>query len=80
MSAYKSELAGLLAFQVFLHHLCSFLEIRNGQITVGCNGLSELQQASGTMKALPQDIPSYDVIAANRHLRLTSPLGRTSAM
>jgi hypothetical protein len=61
MSAYSSKLAGHLAIQIFVQCLCSFHNIENGRITVGCDGLSALHQANRIKKAyLPADIPSYD--------------------
>ena len=70
-SAYRAELAGLYSGLLFLKHLCTYKDINNGKIIIGCDGLSALRKI--------QRIPSlsskhYDYLSSLNSLLKDIPL------
>jgi len=71
-SSYRSELTGLYAILDVCHYLCSYLNILEGGITIGCDGLEALRK-SFAYKLHFED-PCFDLLAAIHRMRTTSPL------
>ena len=63
-SAYCSELAGLYAIVAAISNICRVHYVEAGQVEIGCNGLSALQESFHPDK-VPYDptAPHYDLIA-----------------
>ncbi len=55
-----------------IHQLCHFYNFQDGQVEIGCDGLSALQTVFEHGTALTTDIPDYDLVGAILHLRKTS--------
>ena len=58
-SAYRSELTSLYIIMTFINHLCGFCKIEEGQVKLGCDGLSALQIVFEQGMVLTTDIPDY---------------------
>jgi hypothetical protein len=71
-SAYRSELTGLYVSMTIINHLCNFYKIEEGQVELGCDGLSALHTVFEQGMALRSDIPDYNLVRAIDHLRKTS--------
>jgi predicted RNA-binding Zn-ribbon protein involved in translation (DUF1610 family) len=64
-SAYRSELAGLYCIVYYVHFLERQYGVR-GKITVACDGISALNQASKNYDFINPNIPQFDLIMAIR--------------
>ena len=62
-SAYRSELAGLFVIVLIVNLLCSWANIFQGGIEVGCDGLSVLNKACDSWPMEPAD-PPFDLLSA----------------
>ncbi len=71
-SSYRSELTGIYAILTITLHLCKYYNISDGQIELGCDGLSALETAFDKGPFLQSDFPDYDLVGAIYHLRKTS--------
>ncbi len=63
-SAYRSELAGIFSIMVIIEKHCYFYGILEGEITIGCDGLSALNRAFSVVSILD---PSYNLLGAIKH-------------
>jgi len=72
-SLYRSELTGLFCIILMVTKLCDFYQIREGGITLGCDGESALAKAFGQQDISTKD-PSYDPLLAIRSLLSKSQL------
>jgi hypothetical protein len=61
-SSYRSKLAGIYAIITVVNHLCSYYKIKEGVITLGCDGDSALQKSFSSL--LDMDDTDRDMIAA----------------
>jgi hypothetical protein len=66
-SAYRSELAGLYAIAISIRCLEQLFGVV-GSVTVGCDGLSALQQVSKSIDFIDPATPQYDLILATRSI------------
>jgi hypothetical protein len=73
-SSNRSKLTGIYALLTITHHLCLFYNISEGQIELGCDGLSTIQTAFDKGPFLSSDFPDYDLVGAIYHLRKTSAI------
>jgi hypothetical protein len=71
-SAYRSKLTGLYAILAVLHQACLYFDVQEGNVQIGCDGLSALQHAFEREPFLPTDFPDYDLLGAIYHLRKIS--------
>jgi len=71
-SAYRSELTGPYAILAVLHQACLYLDVQEGNVQIGCDGLSALQHVFEREPFLPTDFPDYDLLGAIYHLRKIS--------
>jgi hypothetical protein len=76
-SSYQSELTGIYALLTITHHLCKYYIIVDGQIELGCDGLSALETAFDKGPFLQSDFPDYDLVGAIYHLRKISAVSWT---
>jgi hypothetical protein len=73
-SSYRSELAGIYAVLTVTNKLCKFFQIKDGRITLGCDGLSALNVSMTEEPSLASDIPNFDLVAAIYNRRRVSTL------
>jgi hypothetical protein len=73
-SLYRSELAGIYAVLTIATKLCEFYHIREGKITIGCDGLSALSASIQDDPFLASDISNFDLISAIYTLRRSTSL------
>ena len=73
-SAYRSELTGLLALLVMTGEICKHHDIMEGSITIGCDGLSALEQTSGEEDIIPLRASDYDILWVIRKRLQTLPI------
>jgi hypothetical protein len=71
-SAYRSELTGLYSILAILHQVCLYFDVPEGNVQIGCDGLSALQNAFEKGPLLSTDYPDYDLLGAIYHLRKIS--------
>ena len=74
MSAYRGEITGLLSSIYFLHHICGYFGITQGNIIIGCDGSSTLSRAFADTTPASVEAPSYDLLMAIHHFRAKSGL------
>ncbi len=74
MDSYRSELAGIYCIMAVVKKFCSFHNMKEGSIEIGCDGLSALDSAFEKGDQLFHDIPSYDLVSAILHLCRRLPL------
>jgi hypothetical protein len=63
-SAFRSELTGILASFLMVSKICKYFDLKKGTATLGCNGLSAIQQAQQESLAISPDISCFDIISA----------------
>jgi len=73
-SSYRSELAGIYAVLTVTNKLCDFYQIKEGRITLGCNGLSALNVSMMEEPFLASDISNFNLVAAMYNRRRLSTL------
>ncbi len=71
-SAYRSELAGLLAAVTIVDELSSFNNIIAGKVTVGCDNISALDLAFDTDYILSTTMADHDILLAIRNILSSS--------
>ncbi len=77
---YRSELMGLLTILVFIEELCTFHNISSGGITIGCDGLSALQQAEGDADIVPLSTKDFASYGFNCYASRYRPASNTSVV
>jgi len=73
-SAYRSELTGLYCILTILHQISIYYGVKEGQVEIGCDGLSAIQSAFEKGTLLTTDYPDYDILGAILHLRKILPI------
>ncbi len=58
---------------IVIYRICKYYHI-NGNIEFGCDGLSAINRAFSYVSLISVDEPSYDILAAIRHLWAYSPI------
>jgi len=71
-SSYRSELMGLYAMLVAIHHLCIFYDIKEGQVEIGCDGSSALTTVFEWGPYLAHDTTDFDLVGAIHAIRKVS--------
>ena len=61
-SVYHSELGGIYAITVMTKTICNIFGIVEGRITVMCDGLSALNQASSPNASIQPNSKHFDMI------------------
>jgi hypothetical protein len=74
MSAYRGELTGLYAATFLVYLLCDHFDIKQGSVTIGCDGISALHQAFSTYTPPSVDCPSFNLIMAIHRIRQRTPI------
>lgn len=74
MSAYRGEVTGIYTSIFILNQFCKYRHIQGGTVTLGCDGLSALQQAFAEELPLSSDTPCYDQLVGLHRLQRESPL------
>jgi hypothetical protein len=77
---YRSELTGLYSILAILHEVCLYFEVPEGNVQIGCDGLSALQNSFEKGPSLSTDFPDYDLLGAIYHLRKISKVTWTQNM
>lgn len=76
--AYRAELSGIYGAVVLVHLLCIVHNIQQGNVQVGCDGLSALRRAIDQSGDVNPNTPHFDIIAAIRYWKNKSPITWTS--
>ena len=73
-NAYRSELTGLYAVLAFTLACCDACNLREGNLTLGCDNIVGLRKAADSDRRVPSRTKHADVIRAIRQVRAKLPL------
>jgi hypothetical protein len=66
VDSYRSELHGLHSLLTGLEALCSFFQLTEGAVTIGCDNKTAIYRSSGAWLKVSQSTPHVDLVRAIR--------------